>query len=70
MGGHVTASPAHIYPASCLLSPFVSVSSCQTSVRSETLNHYLLCGDQTGAGVSRAACHNWVTPDHCGPITG
>lgn len=70
MGGHVTANPSHIYPASCLLSPFVSVSSCQISVRSETLNHYLLCRDQTGAAASRAACQSWVTPDHYGPITG
>lgn len=27
-------------------------------------------GDQSGAGVSRAACQSWVTPDHDGPITG
>lgn len=58
MGGHVTANPSRIYPAPCLLSPFVSVSSCQISVRSETLNHYLLCRDQTGAAVSRAACQS------------
>lgn len=69
MGGHVTASPSHIYPASCLLSSSVSVSSCQTSVRRETLNHCLLCGEQTGAGLSRTACQSWLAPDHYGPIT-
>lgn len=48
----VAANPSHIYPASWLLSPTLSVivSSCQTSVRSKMLSLLM----------SKAACQRWI----------
>lgn len=78
LGGEITTSLSHIYPASCFFLSFcwcqahsASCWVCQVCVRSEMLNHYLLFRDLPcvcrAARTSLGLCTAFAVVKYCTP---